>query len=99
MGMYFYASESNHTMLIKASITDAVQSCRNEVNSLNVDAQDLVNKVKQDFQLLRDNIKTEQSLTNQITEHCTAKAVLEEKGKTSDAALQELAKKLPPRRI
>ncbi|KAL8817186.1 MAG: hypothetical protein Q9191_008194 [Dirinaria sp. TL-2023a] len=75
-------------------ITDAVQSCRNEIHSLNIDPQDLVNKVKKDFQLLRENIKSEQSLSDQITEHCIAKAVLEERVKTSDAALLEARQRI-----
>ncbi|KAL8817447.1 MAG: hypothetical protein Q9191_008146, partial [Dirinaria sp. TL-2023a] len=75
-------------------ITDAVQSCRDEVHSLNIDPQDLVNKVKKDFQLLRENIKSEQSLSGQIKEHCMSKAVLEERVKTSDAALLEARQRI-----
>ena len=60
-----------------------------EITSINTNPEDFITIIKQDIQTLRDNIKTERSLADQISNHCAIKAVLEEKINASEAALQE----------
>ena len=66
-----------------------MQACQQDCKTFGLNSQESVSEIQQELQALSASIKKERSLTDELTEHCTAKAALEERVHAAEAALSK----------
>lgn len=83
-----------HILLIKARLSNEVKAYHHDVQEHKFDAQAFVSQIEPTIVTLNDSIKTERALRDEITEHCTKNASLENKVSIAQSELHDAREKL-----